>query len=89
MGVTVEQFHKKRKEFTLGEINFTLPEGYILGVVGKNGSGKSTLFQSLLFGDCLNGGRLTISGKAGGKDGEAREEYRRQCAFVLESFPFK
>ena len=88
MGVKVENFIKKRKNFTLGEIEFDLPEGYILGVVGRNGSGKSTLFQSLLFGDCLNGGSITINGKKGGQDGEEREAYRSQCAFVLEDFPF-
>lgn len=88
MGVTVEQFTKKRNNFTLGEINFDLPEGYILGVVGRNGSGKSTLFQSLLFGDCINGGTITINGRKGGTDGEERVNYRRQCAFVLEAFPF-
>ena len=88
MGVRVEQFKKKRSAFILGELNFDLPEGYILGVVGRNGSGKSTLFQSMLFGDCLDGGTITINGKEGGKDGEAREDYSRQCAFVLEAFPF-
>ena len=88
MGVKVERFEKKRGVFRLEDINFELPEGYILGVVGRNGSGKSTLFQSLLFGDCLDGGMLTINGKTGGVDGEARADYRRQCAFVLEDFPF-
>ena len=88
MGVTVEQFTKKRNNFTLGEINFNLPDGYILGVVGRNGSGKSTLFQSMLFGDCLDGGKIIINGREGGCDGAAREDYRRQCAFVLEAFPF-
>lgn len=88
MGVKVEQFTKKRNNFTLGEINFDLPEGYILGVVGRNGSGKSTLFQSMLFGDCKDGGSITINGRKGGTDGEERVDYRRQCAFVLESFPF-
>lgn len=88
MGVKVEQLMKKRDNFTLGEIDFDLPEGYILGIVGRNGSGKSTLFQSMLFGDCLNGGTITINGKEGGKDGEARTEYRKQCAFVLENCPF-
>ena len=88
MGVTVEQFTKKRNNFTLGEIDFELPEGYILGVVGRNGSGKSTLFQSMLFGDCLNGGAITVNGRKGGTDGEERIDYRRQCAFVLEAFPF-
>ncbi|MBQ8633527.1 MAG: ABC transporter ATP-binding protein [Lachnospiraceae bacterium] len=88
MGVTVEQFTKKRNNFTLGEIDFELPEGYILGVVGRNGSGKSTLFQSMLFGDCKDGGIIRINGKNGGTDGEERVDYRRQCAFVLEAFPF-
>lgn len=88
MGVTVEQFTKKRNNFTLGEINFDLPEGYILGVVGRNGSGKSTLFQSMLFGDCLDGGKININRKKGGTDGEERIDYRKQCAFVLEAFPF-
>ena len=88
MGVTVEHFEKKRGVFRLEDINFELPEGYILGVVGRNGSGKSTLFQSMLFGDCLDGGTITINDKAGGIDGTERAEYRRQCAFVLENFPF-
>ena len=88
MGVKVEQFTKKRNTFTLGEINFELEEGYILGVVGRNGSGKSTLFQSMLFGDCKDGGAITISGRGAGADGIERTDYRRQCAFVLEDFPF-
>lgn len=88
MGVKVEQFQKKRNVFRLEDINFELPEGYILGVVGRNGSGKSTLFQSMLFGDCLDGGTININGKRGGTDGEERADYRRQCAFVLEDFPF-
>ncbi len=88
MGVTVEQFTKKRNNFTLGELNFDLPEGFILGVVGRNGSGKSTLFQSMLFGDCKDGGTITVNGRKGGTDGEERIDYRRQCAFVLEAFPF-
>lgn len=88
MGVKVERFEKKRGVFRLEGINFDLRSGYILGVVGRNGSGKSTLFQSMLFGDCLNGGSISINGKAAGQDGEAREDYRRQCAFVLEDFPF-
>ncbi len=88
MGVKVEQFSKKRSTFTLREVNFELEEGYILGVVGRNGSGKSTLFQSMLFGDCKDGGAITINGRMAGIDGEKREDYRRQCAFVLEDFPF-
>ena len=88
MGVKVEQYKKKRNGFILGEINFDLPEGYILGVVGRNGSGKSTLFQCMLFGECLDGGGILINGKEAGKDEEERREYRKQCAFVMEDCPF-
>lgn len=31
--------------FILSDINFSLPEGYIMGIVGKNGAGKTTFFN--------------------------------------------
>ncbi len=33
---------KKYPEFTLNDIGFTLPKGYIMGLIGPNGSGKTT-----------------------------------------------
>lgn len=38
----------KRKGFTLDSVDFELPKGYILGIMGRNGVGKSTLVQALL-----------------------------------------
>ena len=72
MGVTVEHLTVERKGFTLKDITFSLPEGYILGVIGRNGSGKTTMFQSLLAGD-----KKAMTE-------EERREYRKQFAFVLE-----
>lgn len=76
MGVTIEHLTVQRKGFTLKDITFSLPEGYILGVIGRNGSGKTTLFQNLLLGyqECRNE--------------EAQKEYRKQFAFVLEECPY-
>lgn len=43
----VKHLGKKYKNFSLNDISFTLPSGYILGLVGRNGSGKSTLIDIL------------------------------------------
>ena len=35
-------------EFKLNNISFTLPKGYIMGLVGPNGAGKTTTIQLIL-----------------------------------------
>jgi len=32
----------------LNDINFSIPDGHILGLIGQNGAGKSTTFHSIL-----------------------------------------
>lgn len=47
---TVE-FHnvtKKRKEFSVENLNITIPKGYITGFIGPNGSGKTTTIQLMM-----------------------------------------
>lgn len=34
--------------FSLENINLELPQGYIMGLVGKNGAGKTTLFKTIM-----------------------------------------
>ena len=43
----VEHLYKELPEFTLTDICFHLPKGYIMGLVGVNASGKSTLIKTL------------------------------------------
>ncbi len=40
--------HKKKKGFMLQDINFELPAGYIMGIIGKNGAGKTTFFDCIM-----------------------------------------
>ena len=37
-----------RNRFTLKNIDFELPEGYIMGIVGENGAGKTTFFHYVM-----------------------------------------
>lgn len=41
---------KKRYDdnFWLGEINLSIPSGYVIGLIGENGAGKTTLIKSIL-----------------------------------------
>lgn len=49
--LNVEHLHKtfsnKNNTFRLDDISFTLPKGYICGLVGENGAGKSSLIKCL------------------------------------------
>lgn len=48
--------------FTLRDINFSIPKGYICGVIGENGAGKSTLINMLLGLYHPNKGEIYING---------------------------
>ena len=50
--------------FTLDDVTFDLPSGYIMGLVGPNGAGKSTLMKILAGYETLTGGELHIDGQA-------------------------
>ena len=45
--ISVSHLHKKLSGFSLNDISFTLPDGYIMGLIGENGAGKTTLLRIL------------------------------------------
>ncbi len=79
----VKDLTKKWKDFTLGKINLSLPEGYIMGLIGKNGSGKTTLINCILNGTKKSSGRIRINGRDY-RSLPAKEE----TAFILDPAPF-
>lgn len=46
--IEVKGLSKKLKNFQLDNLSFTIPAGYICGLIGQNGAGKTTLLHLLL-----------------------------------------
>lgn len=64
---------RKQGKFELRDISFTLPRGYIMGLVGRMGSGKTTLLKSILNPSLIKSGSV---------------EYEGQSGFIMEDAPF-
>ncbi len=66
----VTDLSKSFSDFRLDGINFSLPCGYIMGLIGPNGSGKTTTIKLILNMLRRNGGEIRING--GNKTGNRR-----------------
>jgi len=58
----VQGLHKTYRDFTLDNVSFTLPAGYIMGFVGQNGAGKTTTIRCILNMATRDGGEIKIFG---------------------------
>lgn len=71
--------------FTLDDVTFDLPSGYIMGLVGPNGAGKSTLIKLILNMTTRDAGRIEVLGLDAMADEERAKE---QMGVVLDSSYF-
>ena len=71
--------------FTLDDVTFDLPSGYIMGLVGPNGAGKSTLIKLILNMTTRDTGRIEVLGLDAMADEERAKE---QLGVVLDSSYF-
>jgi ABC-2 type transport system ATP-binding protein len=81
----IRNLRKEYPGFTLRDISFTLPRGYIMGLIGPNGAGKTTVIKLILNIVRRNSGELRICG-LDGLDDEA--EAKARVGFVLDEPPF-
>lgn len=79
----VTKLSKSWKDFELCDINISLPEGYIMGLIGRNGSGKTTLIQCILDGIKKKSGKIYINGID-----HRRISAKDNIGFILEEGPF-
>lgn len=58
----VSNLRKEFRDFTLNNVSFSLPMGYIMGFVGQNGAGKTTTISLILNMTGRDGGEVKIFG---------------------------
>lgn len=80
----VKNVSKKWKDFSLNNISFSLPEGYILGLIGKNGAGKSTLINCIIGANDYKG-EIFVNGKC---NQGCKRTASEQIGFIIEDDPF-
>lgn len=84
--VTSLKSHRFRKNaFKLQDISFSLPKGYIMGLIGKNGAGKTTFFDHIMDEKKNYSGELLLEGKEIHED---HIQFLEQVGFVSEKNKF-
>ena len=61
---------KNFSDFTLDDISFSLPKGYIMGLIGPNGAGKTTTIKLILNMLEKDNGIITVFGLWISNDGK-------------------
>lgn len=81
----VKNVEKTYSDFKLNDISFSLPEGYIMGLVGPNGAGKTTIIKMIL--DLINkeSGEIAVFGKDNKKH---RTEILQNIGVVFDTHCF-
>jgi len=74
-GVTV-----RRGDFTLADVSFSLPTGFVLGLVGPNGAGKTTVIRTLLGALRPESGHVEVLGRSL----PAPDDLRQDIGVVLD-----
>ncbi len=59
----VEGLCKSYPAFSLNNVTFSIPEGAVMGFIGRNGAGKSTTLKSILGLVHPDGGRVSVLGR--------------------------
>lgn len=60
--IRVKSIFKHYKQFSLEDISFELPTGYIMGLVGPNGAGKTTIIKAIMNAVNLSEGTIEVLG---------------------------
>ncbi|MBQ6900981.1 MAG: ABC transporter ATP-binding protein [Firmicutes bacterium] len=76
---------KKFKNFTLDNIDLTVPAGSIVGLIGENGAGKTTTIKAAVDLIHKDGGTVTFFGRQLAEDPNAIKE---QLSVVFEDVSF-
>ena len=62
--LAVKGLCKRYPAFSLENVSFSVPEGAVMGFIGRNGAGKSTTLKSILGLVHPDAGEVTALGKS-------------------------
>ncbi|EET84215.1 ABC transporter related protein [Clostridium carboxidivorans P7] len=77
----IKNLRKEYKGFTLDNINFNLPKGFIMGFIGPNGAGKSTTIKLIMNLIKKNSGEIKIFGLDNIKN---EKDIKQKIGFVYD-----
>jgi ABC-2 type transport system ATP-binding protein len=81
----VAGLRKSYGDFALADVSFSLPEGYVMGLVGPNGAGKTTIIKLIMNLIAPESGEIRVFGL----DHRAHEaEVKARIGWVYDVAPF-
>lgn len=83
--IEIQELCKSYKEFSLNNVSFSLPMGYIMGFVGQNGAGKTTTIKLILNMVNRDSGEIKIFGLDNVKD---EQKIKQDVAVVFDDTYF-
>ena len=84
MVIRVTDLEKHYKDFRLDSVSFSLPRGYVMGLVGPNGAGKTTVIKLLMNLIRPDGGSIELFGLDHRK---FEEQVKARIGFVYDVPP--
>lgn len=80
----IKNLNKHYDGFSLNNVSFAIPQGYIMGFIGPNGAGKTTTIKALLNMVYPDSGEITLLGK---KTSSETSEVKNDIGVVMD-LPF-
>lgn len=78
----LENVKKSLANFELDNVSFSLPKGYIMGLIGSNGAGKTTTIKLILNMLDIENGNIEVLGK---DYKENEKEIKQNIGVVFDS----
>jgi tungstate transport system ATP-binding protein len=75
---------KVRERVLVRNVNLTIPDGMIFGIIGPSGSGKTTLMRMIDLLDNPTRGTIVINGTTATKDKKQQLDLRRKMGMVFQ-----
>lgn len=81
VALKIDRLVKKYEKFSLKEVSFKIPRGYIMGFIGRNGAGKTTVIKCIMDLIPFEAGSIEVFGLDSRR---CSHEIRKRVGYVSE-----